>query len=116
MEKFVDEKSPPDPPSPVKSNRITPKPRSVRAVAMTLAAAISFEQVKQWAKSANPLGSLAGRSILAASFAPLAPENSTFRGWGDMSALLGVCQTTPAGRPPHYHSEYENYSTKACLW
>jgi hypothetical protein len=39
-------------PRPVKSNRSTPKPSAVKAVAMRVAAAISLPQVKQWAKRA----------------------------------------------------------------
>jgi hypothetical protein len=59
----------------VKSNLKTaiPRPRSARL--MRDAAAMSFEHVKQWAKSAQPAGVPAGSSSRAASFCPAAFGN-----------------------------------------
>ena len=51
-EKSVSPKSPALSPMPVKSNRKTAIPRSTRVRLMRTAAFRSFEQVKQWAKSA----------------------------------------------------------------
>src|SRR5262249_35662334 len=77
-EKSVLPKSPSDPPRPVKSNRSTAMPASVRASLMKVAALLSFEQVKQCAKSAYARGGTPdGMSSRAASACPVALGNET---------------------------------------
>ncbi len=65
--------SPSECPSPVKSKRSTPMPRLASAREIREAAAMSFEHVKQCAKSAVARRRPIGRSKRAASSSPVAP-------------------------------------------
>ncbi len=80
-EKLVEAKSPPLPPSPVKSKRRVAMPRAASARLIFTAAGVSLLQVKQWANSAKARGAKlpSGSSSRALSFAPSAPSNSILR-------------------------------------
>jgi len=54
-------------------------PCSTRALPICAGARLSFEQVKQWAKSAKARGGVSGRSSLAAKGTPRIPGNSILR-------------------------------------
>jgi hypothetical protein len=60
-EKVVPSNSPSLSPSPVKSNRSVAIPFSASAELMYIAALLSFEHVKQCAKTAHAIGSTAGK-------------------------------------------------------
>jgi hypothetical protein len=66
-------------PSPVKSKRSTPKPRSVSARAMRTAASAFLVQVKQCAKRAKPRAGPSGRSSRPDKACPAAPVKSKGR-------------------------------------
>ena len=75
--KLVFSNSPSLIPSPVKSNRRTPKPTSVSALAIREAAAMSLLHVKQCANDAKARAGPAGMSSRAASSVPWLPGKVT---------------------------------------